>query len=130
MALRFHKLAVKNIKHETSDCVSIAFEIPTEIKEEFRFTQGQNITIKTEFDEARRSYSICTSPLDNELRVAVKKVTNGIFSTYAIEKLKEGDVLEVMPPTGSFFTEVKASNKKEYIFFCSRQRHYTYDFHY
>jgi ring-1,2-phenylacetyl-CoA epoxidase subunit PaaE len=119
LALRFHKLAVKNIKHETSDCVSIAFEIPTEIKEEFRFTQGQNITIKTEFDEARRSYSICTSPLDNELRVAVKKVTNGIFSTYAMEKLKEGDVLEVMPPTGTFFTEVKVSNKKEYIFFAA-----------
>ncbi len=119
MALHFHKLTVKDIKKETSDCVSIAFEIPTEIQEAFRFTQGQNITIKTKLDEVRRSYSICTSPLDNELRVAVKKVTNGVFSTFATEKLKKGDVLEVMAPTGTFFTEVKASNKKEYIFFAA-----------
>ncbi len=119
MALHFHKLTVKDIKHETSDCVSIAFDIPAELQKEFRFIQGQNITIKTGLDETRRSYSICSTPLDNELRVAVKKVTNGVFSTFAMEKLKNGDVLEVMSPTGTFFTEVKADNKKEYVFFAA-----------
>ncbi len=119
MALHFHKLTVKDIKHQTSDCVSIAFEIPAELQKEFRFIQGQNITIKTDLDEIRRSYSICSSPLDNELRVAVKKVNNGIFSSFANEKLKIGDTLEVMSPTGTFFTEVKPDNKKEYVFFAA-----------
>ena len=119
MALHFHKLTVKDIKHETSDCVSIAFDIPVELQKEFQFIQGQNITIKTDLDETRRSYSICSSPLENELRVAVKKVNNGVFSMFANEKLKKGDVLEVMPPTGTFFTEVKAANKKDYVFFAA-----------
>ena len=119
MALHFHPLTVKDIKHETPDCVSIAFEIPAELQKEFRFIQGQNITIKTHLDETRRSYSICSSPLENELRIAVKKVNNGVFSSFANEKLKKGDILEVMSPTGTFYTEVKASNKKEYVFFAA-----------
>jgi len=119
LALHFHKLTVKDIKHETPDCVSIAFDIPSELQKEFQFIPGQNVTIKTELDEIRRSYSICTSPLENELRIAVKKVNNGIFSSFANEKLKKGDVLEVLPPTGTFCTEIKASNKKEYVFFAA-----------
>jgi ring-1,2-phenylacetyl-CoA epoxidase subunit PaaE len=116
LALHLQKLTVKDIRHETPDCISIAFDIPPELKEDFSFTQGQSISIKTHLDENRRSYSICSSPLEDEFRVAVKKVENGIFSTYATTVLKVGDVLEVMPPTGSFFTEVNSANKKEYLF--------------
>ncbi len=120
MALHFHKLTVKDIRSETKDCVSIAFEIPQEWQNDFLYKAGQNITIKFNADEEiRRSYSICSSPADNELRVAVKKVYNGIFSTYANSILKKGDVLEVMPPTGTFFTEVNAQNKKHYVFFAA-----------
>jgi ring-1,2-phenylacetyl-CoA epoxidase subunit PaaE len=119
LALHFHKLTVKDIRHETSDCVSIAFDIPAASQKEFQFSAGQNVTIKTDLDETRRSYSICNSPLDNELRIAVKKLKNGVFSTFANEKLKTGDVLEVLPPTGTFLTEVNPSNKKEYVFFAA-----------
>lgn len=120
MALHFHKLRVTNIRYETKDCVSIAFEIPEELKNDFLFRQGQNVTIKFNADEElRRSYSICTSPFENELRIAVKKVFNGAFSTFANENLKTGDVLDVMPPTGTFFTEVNQANKKDYIFFAA-----------
>ncbi len=121
MALHFHKLTVKEIQQETKDCVSIAFDIPKEIEKDFLFKQGQNITIKINMggEEIRRSYSICTSPCDNELRVAVKKVNDGSFSTFANEKLKRGNVLEVLPPTGTFFTEVNISNKKNYVFFAA-----------
>ena len=59
------------------------------------------------------------SPLENELRIAVKKVENGLFSTFANEKLKKGDILEVMPPTGTFFTEVNPANRKDYVFFAA-----------
>lgn len=119
MAIHFHKLTVKDIRRETKDCVSISLEIPEHLKEEFQFRQGQNITVKFMADEElRRSYSICSGPFENELRVAVKKVHNGIFSTFANEQLKNGDTLEVMPPTGTFFTELNNDNKKSY-FFCA-----------
>lgn len=121
MALHFHKLIVKDIKNETPDCVSIAFDIPIELKNDFHFTQGQNVTIKfvSDGEEFRRSYSICSSPLENELRIAVKKVANGLFSTYANERLKPGDMMEVLPPTGTFFTEVNPANRKDYVFFAA-----------
>lgn len=121
MALHFHKLTVKDIRNETSDCVSISFDIPKDLEKDFLFKQGQNITIKSIIagEEIRRSYSICSSPFDNELRVAVKKVYDGAFSSFANEKLKRGDVLEVLPPTGSFFTEVNVLNKKGYVFFAA-----------
>jgi len=121
LALHFHKLTVKNIQRETEDCVSIAFDIPRELEKDFSFKQGQNITIKYKADEEeiRRSYSICSSPAENELRVAVKKVFNGAFSTFANEQLATGDTLEVLPPTGTFFTEVNDANKKNYVFFAA-----------
>ena len=121
MALHFHKLTVKDIRKETGDCVSISFDIPVELKTDFIFKQGQNITIKSKIagEEVRRSYSICSSPLDNELRVAVKKVLGGSFSSFANHELKSGDVLDVLPPTGTFFTEVNSSNKKNYVFFAA-----------
>lgn len=119
--LHFHPLTVKEIRQETADTVSVAFHIPDALKESFSYKPGQYLTIKAFIngEEQRRSYSLCSSPLDNEWRVAVKKVPNGIFSTYANELLKAGDVLEVMPPLGHFTTEVNAANKKEYIGFAA-----------
>ena len=121
MALHFHKITVKDIRKETNDCVSIAFDIPGELKTDFLFKQGQNITIKSIIngEEIRRSYSICSSPFDNELRVAVKKVYDGAFSSFANQQLKKGDVLDVLPPTGTFFTELNITNKKSYVFFAA-----------
>ena len=76
MSIHFHKVKIKEIRKETNDCVSISFEIPNNLKDSFSFQHGQNITIKKDIngEEERRSYSICSSPFDNELRVAVKKV--------------------------------------------------------
>jgi len=119
MAVHFHKLTVKEIKNETPDCVSIAFVIPEDLQSEFAFEQGQNITIKKEIDgeEIRRSYSICSAPFENELRVAVKKVDGGKFSTYANSVLHSGDQLDVMPPTGKFNTKLETQNSKRYLAF-------------
>jgi len=121
MALHFHKLAIKSIRSETNDCVSIAFIIPDELKNDFVFKQGQNITIKSIIDgeEIRRSYSICSSPFENELRIAIKKVYNGAFSSLANDVLKQGDVLEVLTPSGSFYTELDLSQQKNYVFFAA-----------
>ena len=70
-------------------------------------------------EEIRRTYSICSSPLDKEWRVAVKKVEGGVFSSHANDQLRKGDVLEVMPPVGKFYTELHPTNKKNYLAFAA-----------
>lgn len=117
MSLHFHSLVVKSLQRETAEAVSIEFDVPTSLQKEFSFTQGQNIAIRTTLQgkEVRRNYSICSSPLENRLCVAVKKIEGGLFSTYANEVLKKGDVLEVMPPTGKFFTPLHPTQKKQYL---------------
>ncbi len=107
------------MQKETEDCVSITFAVPEGLKDIFQFKQGQNLTIKKILngEELRRNYSICSSPFDQALRVAVKKVEGGAFSTWANEELKAGDYLEVMPPTGKFYTELDPSQKKAYAAF-------------
>lgn len=120
MPTHFHQLTIRDIRIETSNCISIAFNIPDKLKEEFKFIQGQNITVKAMVmgEEIRRSYSICSSPLENELRIAVKKISNGKFSCFA-GSLKKGDDLEVLAPTGKFYTSLDPGNKKNYIAFAA-----------
>lgn len=121
MATHFHKLKVADLRKETPECVSIAFRIPDELKKEFVFKQGQNITLRTILDgeEIRRSYSICSSPFDNELRVAVKLAAFGRFSTWANTKLQKGDEVEVLSPTGKFYTELHTGHRKKYLAFAA-----------
>ncbi len=119
MASHFTTLTIEDVRRETADCVSIAFTIPPQLRETFHYHQGQNITIRAVIDgkELRRSYSICSSPLDKELRIAVKAVPGGLFSTHANERLQPGHQLEVLPPSGKFYTELKPDNKKRYLAF-------------
>ena len=115
--IHFHPLKIKEVRRETDECVSLLFDIPSEFKEQFSFRQGQSLTMRTRLngEEVRRTYSICSSPLDNEWRVAVKKVEGGIFSSHANEKLQAGDILEVLPPVGKFYTDLHPAHKKNYL---------------
>ena len=117
MSLSFYPLRVKNIKEETADCVSVAFHVPEDLKQHFQFEAGQHLTFKKTFEgeELRRSYSICTSPTEQELRVAIKKVDQGIFSNYIHNQLKEGDVLETLSPQGLFTCTIEADKSKNYL---------------
>lgn len=101
---RFHRLAVNDLRRESSDAVSLTFAIPAELTADYSFTPGQYLTLRTTMDgeEVRRSYSICSGPDDGELRIAVKKVDGGAFSSWAADELKTGDELDVMTPTGRF----------------------------
>lgn len=120
MALHFHKLRVSDIQKDTKDCVVISFEIPTDLQETFHYLPGQNITLRhNDGEELRRSYSICSNPSDKKFSVAVKKVDQGIFSSFANGKLKKGDVLEVMPPSGAFTLSTDINVKKQYVFFAA-----------
>ena len=114
---KFHSLTIKELKKETSDAVSILFDIPADLKEEFKFIAGQYINIKKSIagSALRRAYSVCSTPNSGELRIAVKAVDNGTFSVFASTILKEGDVLEVSKPVGKFILETASTHSKKYL---------------
>lgn len=117
---KFHKLKVTDITRETADCVSVAFDIPPNLKNDFKYIQGQYVTLKLNIngEELRRSYSICSSPVaDEEMRIAIKKVEKGRVSTHINQHLKVGDELEVMTPMGNFFTILDPAHQKNYVLF-------------
>ncbi|GAB4238184.1 MAG: phenylacetate-CoA oxygenase/reductase subunit PaaK [Ekhidna sp.] len=118
---KFHVLKVKELTRPTDDSVAVSFEVPSELKEAFSFTQGQHLTLKKEIDgeDTRRSYSICSCPLDTKLTVAIKKLEGGKFSTYANERLNVGDKLEVMPPHGHFYVPLDPAQQRTYVAFAS-----------
>lgn len=117
MRPKFHELKVKDIRRETVDCVSVAFDIPVELQENYQFKAGQYLTLRETIngEDIRRSYSICSGVNDGELRVAIKKVDGGIFSTWANEYLKVGDLMQVMTPMGAFTPELNTGKKKRYF---------------
>ena len=118
---KFHTLTIADIRKETEDTVSIAFEVPTDLKKEFTFQSGQYLTLRATVDgeDIRRSYSLSSSPFENEWRVAIKKIEGGKFSTFANEKLAVGETLEVMNPTGNFHLNSSHDHKKSYVLFAA-----------
>jgi ring-1,2-phenylacetyl-CoA epoxidase subunit PaaE len=121
LATHFRRLKVIDVRRETEDCVSIRFHVPDEYREEFKFQSGQNLTIKFQVDgeDIRRNYSICSTPSENELRIAVKRVNTGKFSTHANVYLKPGDELDVLTPSGRFSPHLDPSHKKNYVAFAA-----------
>lgn len=117
----FHKLSIKNIKKEANNAISIAFNVPENLKDTYAFIAGQYVTIKANLNgkEVRRDYSLCESPKSGELKIAIKAVQDGAFSSYANYKLRVGDVLEVAPPKGHFIFEPNDSKTKNIAAFAA-----------
>jgi len=113
----FHPLRVAEVERLLDDAVAITFDVPAELADDYAFTQGQHLTVRTALagDDVRRNYSICSPASSGRLRIAVKRLDGGAFSSYAIDKLKPGDTLEVMTPTGRFFTELDPAQAKSYV---------------
>lgn len=114
----FYPLKVSRIKRETDDAVSIAFQVPPHLKSQFSYQAGQYLTFHAVIngEEIRRSYSVCSSPYMDEMPViAVKKVDQGRMSTFMNDALKEGDIIEAMPPMGKFTVEPDANRKQHYM---------------
>ncbi|MBO3270910.1 1,2-phenylacetyl-CoA epoxidase subunit PaaE [Hymenobacter defluvii] len=119
---RFHTLKIKHITRETPDCVALTLDVPAELRATFQYRPGQYLTFRREVggEEIRRSYSLCSSPLDEEWRVAVKKVPGGRFSQLAVEELRAGDAVEVLPPAGSFGpATLLATQTRHYVAFAA-----------
>ena len=114
---QFHPLTVTDIHHTIRDAVVLTLK--PEDPDAFAFTQGQYLTFKQDFDgtELRRNYSICAGLDDGELKVGIKRVDGGAFSTYANTELKVGDVLHAMPPQGKFYTPIEPEVAKNYLGF-------------
>jgi len=118
---RFYPLTISDIVQETPQAVSIVFNVPEAQKSDFNFSAGQYITIKHTINgaEVRRSYSLCSNPASGEIKVGIKKVENGVFSTFANTQLKINDTLEVMPPEGKFTLTPNAISKANYFAFAA-----------
>ncbi|MFF4030757.1 2Fe-2S iron-sulfur cluster-binding protein [Streptomyces sviceus] len=105
---RFHPLPVAAVDRLTDDSVALTLTVPPELREEFRYAAGQHLALRRTADgtEIRRTYSICSPAPDaegpRELRVGVRLVEGGAFSTYALKEINVGDELEVMTPAGRF----------------------------
>lgn len=117
MTPKFHTLKIADIRQETDDTVSIAFDIPSDLKADYNFLSGQYLTLKAMIDgeDTRRSYSLCSAPHENEWRVAIKQVPEGKFSTFANNELKPGMDLEVMTPAGNFKLNPDKRASKNYF---------------
>ncbi|WP_153099194.1 1,2-phenylacetyl-CoA epoxidase subunit PaaE [Paraburkholderia hayleyella] len=119
----FNPLRIRDIRIETTDAVSIAFDVPPALRAQYHFTQGQFVTLKTQIggEEIRRSYSICVGVTDyerdGELRIGIKRMRGGRFSNFAFDTLKPGYTLDVMTPDGRFFTHLNAMQRKQYVAF-------------
>ena len=121
MSQSFYPLRVKDLYKDTDDAVVVTFDVPTELNATFAFIQGQYLTLEQEIngEPVRRSYSICAGLDDGQLRVAIKHVEGGVFSSWANQNLKTGDSMEVMPPRGDFFSSIDPEESKNYLCICA-----------
>jgi ring-1,2-phenylacetyl-CoA epoxidase subunit PaaE len=118
---KFYPLTVAAVKHETRDAIAVTFNVPRDLKETFAYQQGQHLTLRAMIggEDVRRSYSICSAVQDDVLRVAIKRTTGGLFSTWANEALQPGATLDVMPPMGHFNVPLDAESERHYLAFAA-----------
>lgn len=116
---QFHSLHVSSVARNTRDAVVVTFDIPHDLSEAFSFRPGQYLTLKCDVQgqELRRSYSICSAPQDGVMRVAIKRLDDGAFSTWANTELQAGQSIQVMPPAGNFTIDFSPEHARHYVAF-------------
>lgn len=117
----FHSLRVASLTNETRDAVVVTFDIPEEQRDAFSFLPGQNLTLRAHFkgEEIRRSYSICSAPFEDKVSIAIKRVQDGLFSTWANKELRPGHTIECMPPSGSFGAPIEPASARHHLAFAA-----------
>jgi ring-1,2-phenylacetyl-CoA epoxidase subunit PaaE len=117
----FHSLTIADVAPETDNAIKVSFAVSEALRDTFSYKQGQYLTFESDIDgeTVRRSYSICSGVNDDAMQIAIKRVEGGVFSNYANDNLKPGDTLDVMPPQGSFYTELEADQSRNYLFIAS-----------
>lgn len=111
----FHPLSVAQVRELTDKAIEVTFDVPGELQDEFDYVAGQYVALRTELDgeQVRRSYSICAEPKPGEIRIAIKRDLGGLFSNWANDNLKAGDVLDVMNPQGAFVSKHRLTSMNE-----------------
>ena len=118
MAVHFHPLTIKRVTSEAAGSAAITFDIPVALRSEFDFLPGQFLTLRATLEgkEERRSYSICSAhqryAKDGEIEVGIKPVEGGSFSRWAVQSLRPGNAVEVMPPQGRFTPRVPGARHR------------------
>lgn len=112
----FNTLTVADVEPLTEDAVAITFAIPDELTNTYRFLPGQHIAVRADINgqDVRRTYSICADAASNRLRIGVKRIEGGLFSSFATTTLRAGDALDVAPPYGEFTIETAADKATHY----------------
>jgi len=118
---KFHQVKVASVRRETRDAIVVTFDIPELLADQFHYTQGQHITLRTEIngEDIRRSYSICSAVQDNRIRIAIKRVAGGLFSNWANDCLSPGRSVELLPPAGHFNVALSPENRNHYVAFAA-----------
>ena len=118
---KFHRLSIARVDRETRDAVALTFAVPEPLRDQFRFTQGQHLTLRADIDgqDLRRSYSICSGVQDGVLRIAVKRSPGGAFSTWINQALEAGATIDVMPPMGHFNVALDPQAARHYLAFAA-----------
>lgn len=116
---KFHSATIKSKTAETEDSLRVTLGVPAAVADEFSYAQGQHLPVRAEVDGkiVRRTYSICSSVNERELKLGIRIQDDGVFSNYIANELKVGDTLEVMPPYGHFNTALDENNRKTYLAF-------------
>ena len=115
-APEFHSLVVAEVASLTDESVALTFEVPESLREAFRYLPGQHVTLRAEIDgqDVRRSYSISANANSGTIRVGIKRIPDGTFSSWATTRLKAGDRLDVMAPVGEFTIDVDPARPRHY----------------
>ncbi len=118
--MTFYELEVEKVKQETADTKSIYFTIPKELKRDFDYAGGQYITISAMINgsEVRRSYSLSSAPYEQEFRIGVKRVEQGLMSNYLHDNIDQGALVKVSKPEGKFIHEISEDSRSHY-FICA-----------
>ena len=108
----FHELTVAGVERLCDDAVAVTFDVPERLAELFAFSPGQSLTLRRVVDgrDERRSYSICAAA-GEPLRVGVREVPGGLFSSWLVGQVRRGDRIEVQPPSGSFTPDLAAAGR-------------------
>jgi ring-1,2-phenylacetyl-CoA epoxidase subunit PaaE len=121
MTPRFHALTISDVRRECADAFSLAFDVPPELAAEYAFQPGQHIALRATVDgeSLRRSYSLCSTPGSGELRVGIREVPGGRFSSWASRALKVGERIDVMTPDGRFCPALDPARGRHYVAFAA-----------
>jgi ring-1,2-phenylacetyl-CoA epoxidase subunit PaaE len=109
--LKFHPLEVTQVAPDAEDAIALALEVPPELRTEYTGGAGQHAVVRTTIDgeEVRRTYSLVNAPGEWPLRIVARVHGNGRMSRYLAEQLRTGDMLDVLPPNGSFTPRTDAA---------------------